>query len=104
MLRNSAGHWRSGRVTGESNVGAPGTAPEVLTAPAGSAAATQILNGVATQLQTQLSQQIIAAGGDPSSVQVKVTPVVPLSEDDPTGTGLAAASFPLALGECSAAS
>ncbi|GAB3605600.1 hypothetical protein GCM10027413_10090 [Conyzicola nivalis] len=79
-------------------LGAPGTAPEVLTAPAASAAATQILTGVATQLQAQLVHQVSAAGGDPSSVAVEVTPVVPLSAEDPAGTGLAAASFPLTLG------
>jgi len=75
----------------------PGSA-EVLTAPAGSAAATQILTGVATQLQAQLGQQVSAAGGDPSSVKVPVTAVVPLAESDPTGAGLAAASFPLMMG------
>lgn len=79
-------------------LGAPGTVPEVLTAPAASAAATQILTGVAAQLQAQLVQQATAAGADASSVTVQVTPVVPLSADDPAGTGLSAASFPLTLG------
>lgn len=75
-----------------------GSAPEVLTAPAASTAATQILTGIASQLQAQLSQQIAAGGGDPSAVQVTVTAVVPLADTDPTGAGLAAAAFPMTLG------
>lgn len=75
-----------------------GQAPEVLTAPAGSAVAAQMLTAVATQLQAQLVQQTTAAGGDASTAKVTVTPVVPLAGSDPTGTGLAAASFPLMLG------
>ena len=77
---------------------APGDAPEVLTAPAGSAVATQMLGQVATQLQAQLTQAITAAGGDPTTAVVTVTPIVPLADSDPTGTGLAAASFPLTIG------
>lgn len=76
----------------------PADAPEVLTAPAGSAVAAQLLTGVATQLQAQMAEQVAAAGGDASTVKVAVTPVVPLSGSDPTGAGLAAASFPLAIG------
>lgn len=72
--------------------------PEVLTAPAASTSATQILTGIGTQLQAQLAQQVAAAGGDASAVKVTVTPVVPLSSSDPNGTGLAAASFPLTMG------
>jgi hypothetical protein len=79
-------------------LGTPGTAPEVLTAPAGSAVATQLLTTMASQLQAQLAQQISAAGGDPSKAMVTVTPVVPLSANDPTGSGMAAASFPFTLG------
>ncbi|GGI42628.1 hypothetical protein GCM10010988_39990 [Cnuibacter physcomitrellae] len=75
-----------------------GTAPEVLTAPAASPVSAQLLSGVASQLQAQLAKQVAAAGGDPSSVTVTVTPVVPLSASDPTGAGLAAAAFPLAIG------
>jgi len=45
-----------------------------------------------------LAKQVAVAGGDPSTVQVTVTPIVPFVENDPTGTGLAAASFPLMLG------
>lgn len=77
---------------------APPAMPEVLTAPAGSAVATQLLTAMAAQLQGQLAQQIAAAGGDASKATVTVTAVVPLSDDDPTGSGLAAASFPLMLG------
>jgi hypothetical protein len=77
---------------------APPAAPEVLTAPAGSPVATQMLNGVAAGLQAQLAQRIAAAGGDPARVKIAVTPVVPLSSNDPAGIGLATASFPLAMG------
>lgn len=77
---------------------APPATPEVLTAPAASALATQLLTGVATQLQAQAAAQVTAAGGDPSTAQVTVTPIVPLSASDPTGAGLAAASFPMMLG------
>jgi hypothetical protein len=79
-------------------LGERGTAPEVLTAPAASAVATQILTGVAAQLQAEVSEQAAAAGGDPAAAQVTVTPVVSFAESDPAGTGLAAASFPLTLG------
>lgn len=73
------------------------TLPEVLTAPAAGASATQMLNGIATRLQLQLTQQLAAAGGD-TSAKVTVTAVVPLAESDPAGTGLMAASFPLTMG------
>ena len=73
-------------------------APEVLTAPASSAAATQLLTGVAAQLQTQLTQQTAAAGGNAAAARIAVTSIVPLSDSDPSGTGLAAASFPLTMG------
>lgn len=79
-------------------IGAGTEAPEVLTAPAASAVSAQMLNGVAAQLQAQLSQQVAAAGGDPASVKVTLTPVVSFSEHDPNGSGLASASFPLAIG------
>lgn len=75
----------------------PTTAPEVLTAPAGSAAATQLLTGVATQLQAHITQTAKAAGIT-TPLTVTVTPVVPLSAADPAGTGLTAAAFPLTLG------
>lgn len=104
-----------------------GAAPEVLTAPAANAAATQMLNGVATQLNTQIQQkalaaktqaltQAIEAGGEQgaqaaaqleqmkaqaeqaSAMTVKTTAVVPLSESDSSGSGIAVAAFPLVIG------
>lgn len=77
---------------------APPATPEVLTAPAGSPVVAQLLSGVAARLQAQLAQQVAAAGGNPSAVSVAATPVVPLSADDPAGTGLTAAAFPLTMG------
>jgi len=77
---------------------APGQLPQVLTAPAGSAVATQLLTAVAGRLQAQVTAQVTAAGGNPADAVVKTTVVVPLSPDDPTGSGLAAASFPMMLG------
>lgn len=73
-------------------------APEVLTAPAGNAVATQMLNGLASQLQAQVQAQAAAAGVDPSLVTVAVTPVVPLSDNDPSGAGLMGAAFPMMFG------
>ncbi|WP_298592906.1 ABC transporter permease [uncultured Rothia sp.] len=104
-----------------------GAAPEVLTAPAANAAATQMLNGVATQLNAQIQQQALAAktealtqavqaGGEQgaqaaaqleqmkaeaekaSAMTVKTTAVVPLSGSDSSGNGLAIAAFPLVMG------
>ena len=104
-----------------------GAAPEVLTAPAANAAATQMLNGVAAQLNAQIQQKALAAktealtqavqaGGEQgaqaaaqleqmkvqaeqaSAMAVKTTAVVPLSESDSSGTGLAIAAFPLVMG------
>lgn len=104
-----------------------GAAPEVLTAPAANTAATQTLNGVATQLNAQIQQKALAAktealtqavqaGGEQgaqaaaqleqmkvqaeqaSAMAVKTTAVVPLSENDSSGTGLAIAAFPLVMG------
>ena len=104
-----------------------GAAPEVLTAPAANAAATQMLNGVATQLNAQIQQQALAAktealtqavqaGGEQgaqaaaqleqmkvqaeqaSAMTVKTTAVVPLSESDSSGSGIAIAAFPLVIG------
>ncbi|HEY4152244.1 MAG TPA: hypothetical protein VGM38_02880 [Pseudolysinimonas sp.] len=75
-----------------------GASPEVLTASAGSPVATQLLTGLAAQLQSQLAKQIAAAGGDPTQAKVTVTDVVPLASTDKTGSGLVAASFPLVLG------
>ena len=104
-----------------------GAAPEVLTAPAANAAATQMLNGIATQLNAQIQQQALAAktealtqavqaGGEQgakaaaqleqlkaeaekaSAMTVKTTAVVPLSESDSSGSGIAVAAFPLVIG------
>ena len=96
--------------------------PEVLVATAASPVSAQALRGVATQLQAQITeatqaaliaqlQQLgaalasgqppatpPAAGGAPEIPEVTVTDVVPLADSDPTGAGLASASFPLAIG------
>ena len=100
---------------------------EVLTAPAANAAATQMLNGVATQLNAQIQHQALAAktqaltqaieaGGEQgaqaaaqleqlkaqaekaSAMAVKTTAVVPLNESDSSGSGIAVAAFPLVIG------
>lgn len=104
-----------------------GAAPEVLTAPAANAAATQMLNGVATQLNAQIQQKALTAktealtqaaqaGGEQgaqaaaqleqmkaqaeqaSAMAVKTTAVVPLSDSDTSGSGIAIAAFPLVMG------
>jgi hypothetical protein len=68
----------------------------VLTATAASPVVAQLLNGIAAQLQRGLQAQAQGAG-QPAPV-VTVTDVVPLSTDDPRGTGFTAALFPLLLG------
>ncbi|WP_443095783.1 hypothetical protein [Rothia koreensis] len=98
----------------------PGT-PEVLTAPASNSAATQVMSGIADQFTQQIKGQITgqveqmkaASGGQlkPEQAQkalvlqekaadtkVAETEVVPLSDDDSNGSGLAVAAFPLVLG------
>lgn len=104
-----------------------GAAPEVLTAPAANAAATQMLNNVATQLNAQIQQKALTAktealtqaaqaGGEQgaqaaaqleqmkaqaeqaSAMAVKTTVVVPLSEGDSSGSGIAISAFPLVIG------
>lgn len=99
----------------------------MLTAPAANAAATQMLNGVATQLNAQIQQKALAAktealtqavqaGGEQgaqaaaqleqmkvqaeqaSAMAVKTTVVVPLSENDSSGSGIAISAFPLVIG------
>ena len=104
-----------------------GAAPEVLTAPAANTAATQMLNNVATQLNAQIQQKALAAktealtqavqaGGEQgaqaaaqleqmkvqaeqaSAMEVKTTVVVPLSEGDSSGSGIAISAFPLVIG------
>ena len=104
-----------------------GAAPEVLTAPAANTASTQMLNGVATQLNAQIQQKALAAktealtqavqaGGEQgaqaaaqleqmkvqseqaSAMAVKTTAVVPLSDSDTSGSGIAISAFPLVIG------
>lgn len=85
-----------------------GDEPEVLTSSAASQATHQLLTGIAGQLQDRLTAGVVAAMQeaaaqgeqlpDATLPTVTVTDVVPLSEDDPRGTGLTAAMFPLLLG------
>lgn len=104
-----------------------GQAPEVLTAPAASAASTQMLTGVANQMNAQIQQQATQAkmeqlrktaqaGGPQAKIaaqqleqltaetekaahmKVNTTATVPLGENDPNGLGLAAVAFPLVMG------
>lgn len=73
--------------------------PDVLTASAASPVAAQMLTGLAGRLQ-EMANQAAAAQGIvlPEPIVVTVTDVVPLSEADPRGTGLASATFPLVIG------
>ena len=125
--REDAEHQIKQRETYGAIVFTEGAAPEVLTAPAANAAATQMLNGVATQLNAQIQQkalaaktqaltQAIEAGGEQgaqaaaqleqlkaqaekaSAMAVKTTAVVPLNESDSSGSGIAVAAFPLVIG------
>ncbi|WP_448005706.1 hypothetical protein [Agromyces bauzanensis] len=81
-----------------------GQEPEVLTSSASSLVVTQLLNGVAAQLEEGVNAQAAAAAaaagapGAPPHIEVPVTDVVPLADTDPRGTGLTAALFPLVLG------
>ena len=100
-----------------------GDEPEVLIATAAGPVAAQALRGVATQLQSQIDERAQAAlteqlsaimgaiqsgqrpqlpegaspGAAPEIPMVAVTDIVPLTEGDPTGAGLAASVFPLVL-------
>ncbi|MGO1768321.1 MAG: hypothetical protein ACTHZX_00085 [Microbacterium sp.] len=76
----------------------PTTAPEVVKATAGNAAAANIMNTIASTLTAQLKERASAAGGDATDVEATVTELAALSEDDPTGGGLAAAALPLVMG------
>lgn len=125
--REDAEHQIKQRETYGAIVFTEGAAPEVLTAPAANAAATQMLNGVATQLNAQIQHQALAAktqaltqaieaGGEQgaqaaaqleqmkaqaeqaSAMAVKTTAVVSLSESDSSGSGIAVAAFPLVIG------
>ncbi|WP_171041252.1 ABC transporter permease [Sinomonas susongensis] len=99
-----------------------GASPEILVASAASSIASQALTQLGAQMQAQIQQQVIAQlkqslqqaqqhasapqSGAPStgaqqsaaSPTVAVTDVVPLSSDDPRGTGLAVAGLPLVIG------
>jgi len=102
-----------------------GDQPEILTASAASPVVSQMLGGVATTMQRGIDQKVIEgttralekikgalakgpAGMAALSQQpqqqaatpstVKTTDVVPLSEDDPRGSGLAIAGLPLTMG------
>ncbi|GAA1728013.1 membrane protein [Isoptericola hypogeus] len=99
---------RTRDVYGAVVLGVDGT-PEVLTASAASTATHQLMTGLAAQLQQQLTAQAVAGlqeaaaqgvvpPSDAALPAVTVTDVVPLSDEDPRGTGLAAALFPLVLG------
>ncbi|XAS68224.1 ABC transporter permease [Micrococcaceae bacterium Sec5.7] len=73
-----------------------GQTPEVLTASANGTAVSQILTGVAQQIQSQINQA--GASAPAAAPKVIVTDLVPLAASDAKGTGLALAGFPLAMG------
>ena len=104
-----------------------GSQPEILTASAASPVASQVLTGIGTTMQRGIDQQVIerttqalqkitsAVGQGPSGLAalqgqqgsapqagtpptVRTTDVVPLSQDDPKGSGLAIAGLPLTMG------
>ena len=77
---------------------APNAKSEVIVASAANTMVAQQLTNVAQIIQTAQAAQLAAAGADPSLAKVEVTNLVQLSEDDPTGSGLSAAAFPLTLG------
>ncbi|MFT4230753.1 MAG: hypothetical protein QM602_10735 [Microbacterium sp.] len=76
----------------------PTVMPEVVKATAGNATAANMMTTIASTLTAQLQAQVKAAGGDPTGVEATVTELAALSEDDPTGGGLAAAALPLVMG------
>ncbi|SFR72648.1 hypothetical protein SAMN05428970_1400 [Agromyces sp. CF514] len=80
-----------------------GEQPEVLVASGGSLAVSQLLTGVAAQLQQGVNAQAQAAAAAagapaPDTIVVAVTDIVPLADTDARGTGIATAMFPLVLG------
>jgi hypothetical protein len=91
---------------------ATGEAPEVLTASAASGVTHQLMTQLASQMQQGIQQQANAATAEalataqaqaeapelPEVPKVTVTDVVPLSADDPRGSGFTAALFPILLG------
>ena len=73
--------------------------PEVLTASAGGSGEQQVMSQLVLGLQQQLRQQSPRQGSDAAAIpSLTVTDVVPLSAHDPTGSRLAMAGLPLALG------
>jgi hypothetical protein len=72
------------------------TRPEVLTASAAGSADQQAMTQLSTALQQFLADGSRTSGRTPP--HLTVTDVVPLSPDDPTGSRLAIAGLPLALG------
>lgn len=79
---------------------------EVLTASAGNASVAQMLTSAGQAMATGQAQQAAAQAPAAQKAQIlqqalagpTVTDVVPLSEDDPRGAGLAVASLPLTIG------
>ncbi|MET0480445.1 MAG: ABC transporter permease [Mycetocola sp.] len=73
--------------------------PEVLTSSAASPVVAQLLTGLAGRLEAMANQAAAAQGIVlPQPITVTVTDVVPLSDTDPRGSGLASVSFPLLFG------
>ena len=75
-----------------------GLGATVLTVPAASPAVAQILEKVGLGIRAQISEHVAAAGGDVSKVAVNVSPLISLSENDTTGSGIVSAAFPMVLG------
>lgn len=79
-----------------------GTAPEVLSASAGSAQLSQVMTVLAAQVEQGLQAQADAAAantGRPAArVSVTVTDLVPPPPGDPRGTGFMVGMFPLVIG------
>lgn len=73
-------------------------APEILTSPAASAVAAQMLSAIAEQHQSHQAPQAGADEQSDNAGGVTVTTVAPFSDTDPNGSGLATAAFPLVLG------
>jgi hypothetical protein len=73
-----------------------GPKPEVLTASGAGPSVAQAVSALAAPLQSMVTAQAGTAGVEPPTVTV--TDVVPLSPDDPRGTGFNAAMFPFVLG------
>ncbi len=74
-----------------------GQQPELLTAPA-AGTASQVISGLQVPLQVALTAQAEAAGQAAPAVEIPVTSVVPYSDNDPNGTLMSSAFFPLLIG------